>query len=137
MGGAGLIITASFTSRPFTQYSNDSTTLCSAGLVGNTKSCTVANARRFIFFSALQNSCLSCLCTGDLWDSWPVDRSRMNREVHVRVCEGLRGKFPWSTRLSCYRYVHKSFCRKGSGQQFCLLLDYYQVKSVYAIGQTN
>jgi hypothetical protein len=22
----------------------------------------------------------------------------MNREVHVRVCEGLRGKFPWSTR---------------------------------------
>ena len=24
----------------------------------------------------------------------------MNREVHVRVCEGLRGKFPRSTRLS-------------------------------------
>jgi hypothetical protein len=22
----------------------------------------------------------------------------MNREVHVRVCEGLRGKFPRSTR---------------------------------------
>jgi hypothetical protein len=23
----------------------------------------------------------------------------MNREVHVRVCERLRGRFPWSTRL--------------------------------------
>jgi len=22
----------------------------------------------------------------------------MNREIHVRICEGLRGKFPWSTR---------------------------------------
>ena len=69
---------------------------------GNTKSCTVANARRLTFFSALQNRCLICLCTGDLWDSWPVDRSRMNREIHVRICEGLRGKFPWSTRLPTF-----------------------------------
>jgi hypothetical protein len=26
----------------------------------------------------------------------------MNREVHVRVCERLRGKFPRSTRLLCF-----------------------------------
>ncbi len=25
-------------------------------------------------------------------------RSRMNREVHIRNCESLRGKFPWATR---------------------------------------
>jgi len=55
----------------------------------------------FLFLSsASQNRCLICLCTGDLWDSWLVDRSRMNREIHVRICERLRGKFPWSTRLS-------------------------------------
>ena len=28
------------------------------------------------------------------------DRSRMNREIHVRICEGLRGKFPRPTRLA-------------------------------------
>jgi len=27
-----------------------------------------------------------------------ADRSRMNREVHVRICEGLGVKFPWATR---------------------------------------
>jgi putative transposase len=25
--------------------------------------------------------------------------SRMNREIHVRICEGLGVKLPWSTRL--------------------------------------
>ncbi len=29
-----------------------------------------------------------------------ADRSRMNREVHVRICEGLGVKFPRATRLS-------------------------------------
>ena len=28
-----------------------------------------------------------------------ADKSRMNREVHVRFCEGLGVKFPWATRL--------------------------------------
>jgi len=27
------------------------------------------------------------------------DRSRMNREVHVRICEGVRVRFPCATRL--------------------------------------
>ena len=27
----------------------------------------------------------------------------MNREVHVRVCEGLRGKFPRPTRLEGFK----------------------------------
>ena len=30
-------------------------------------------------------------------------RSRMSREIHVRVCEGLRGKFPWPTRRNASR----------------------------------
>lgn len=29
---------------------------------------------------------------------WRDDRSRMNREIHVRLREGLRVKFPWATR---------------------------------------
>ena len=28
-----------------------------------------------------------------------VDRSHMNREVHVWICEGLGVRFPWATRL--------------------------------------
>jgi len=28
------------------------------------------------------------------------DRSRMKGDFHVRVCESLRGKFPWATLLS-------------------------------------
>jgi hypothetical protein len=24
----------------------------------------------------------------------------MNREIHVRICESLRGQFPWATRPS-------------------------------------
>jgi hypothetical protein len=28
-----------------------------------------------------------------------ADRSRMNREAHVRICEGLGVKFPQATRL--------------------------------------
>ncbi len=27
------------------------------------------------------------------------DGSRMSREIHVRILERLRGKFPWSTHL--------------------------------------
>jgi putative transposase len=35
-----------------------------------------------------------------LWCSYSLsDTSRMNREIHVRICEGLGVKFPWSTRL--------------------------------------
>jgi len=30
------------------------------------------------------------------------DRSRMSGDVHVRVCESLRGRFPWATRLVCH-----------------------------------
>jgi hypothetical protein len=37
----------------------------------------------------------------------------MNREVHVRVCERQRGKFPWSTRLCTnYRSAIVNFYRK-------------------------
>ncbi|MEM5405572.1 group II intron maturase-specific domain-containing protein [Paraburkholderia unamae] len=28
------------------------------------------------------------------------NRSRMNREIHVRFCEGLRVRFPWATHLN-------------------------------------
>ncbi|WP_230323482.1 hypothetical protein, partial [Salmonella enterica] len=41
----------------------------------------------------------SCLPTGLLlMPEWRDDRSRMNREIHVRLREGLRVKFPWATR---------------------------------------
>lgn len=29
------------------------------------------------------------------------NRSRMSGDVHVRFWEGLRGRFPWATRLVC------------------------------------
>jgi hypothetical protein len=46
---------------------------------------------------------LICLHTGNWHRSLrPDDKSRMNREVHVRICEGLRGKCPWSTRQQRY-----------------------------------
>ncbi len=32
-----------------------------------------------------------------------ADRSRMNREAHVRICEGLGVKFPRATRLLNFR----------------------------------
>jgi hypothetical protein len=32
----------------------------------------------------------------------------MNREVHVRICEGLRGKFPRSTRPWNYFSLEQS-----------------------------
>jgi hypothetical protein len=51
---------------------------------------------------ALPNGSPTCLRIGDWYDNRLVDRSRMNREVHVRVCERLRGKFPRSTRLSTW-----------------------------------
>jgi len=35
--------------------------------------------------------------------------SRMNREIHVRICEGLGVKFPWSTRLFCFRGKQKLY----------------------------
>ena len=35
----------------------------------------------------------------------------MNREVHVRVCEGLRGKFPRSTRLLILFHHNSGACR--------------------------
>ena len=37
------------------------------------------------------------------------DTSRMNREIHVRICEGLGVKFPWSTRLFCFRGQQKLY----------------------------
>jgi hypothetical protein len=30
----------------------------------------------------------------------------MNREIHVRICESLRGQFPWATRLLSDSYRH-------------------------------
>ena len=37
----------------------------------------------------------------------------MNREVHVRVCEGLRGKFPRSTRLAAIRIAKNRYVRNA------------------------
>ncbi|MBN1980966.1 MAG: hypothetical protein JW795_05505 [Chitinivibrionales bacterium] len=41
-----------------------------------------------------------CSYTGASLNAFKLDnKSRMNREVHVRFWERLRGKLPWSTRL--------------------------------------
>ncbi len=37
-----------------------------------------------------------------VWVEWLNDRSRMNGDIHVRVCESLRGRFPWATRPDVY-----------------------------------
>jgi len=36
---------------------------------------------------------------GNIYGLWLVNKSRINREVYVRFCERLKGKFLWSTRL--------------------------------------
>jgi hypothetical protein len=40
-------------------------------------------------------------------------RSRMNREVHVRFCEGLGVKFPRATRLGNLRLTDSSDILSG------------------------
>jgi len=40
----------------------------------------------------------ACSLTG-FWRNTVGNRSRMNREIHVRFCEGLRVRFPWATHL--------------------------------------
>ena len=42
------------------------------------------------------------------------DMSRMNREIHVRICEGLGVKFPWSTRLFCFRGKQKLYLYRAN-----------------------
>lgn len=39
----------------------------------------------------------------------------MSREVHVRFCESLRGRFPWATRLVI-------LCRRGKSEQAMIVL---------------
>ena len=89
----------SFTSRRFTPFSINSTAHCNDGPCGSTEGYAVADAERFTGLGALPNGSPTCLRTGDGYDNRLVDKSRMNREVHVRFCEGLRGKLPRSTRL--------------------------------------
>ena len=89
----------SFTSRRFTPFSINSTAHCNDGPCGSTKSYAVADAKLFTGLGASPNRSLTCLRIGDWCDNRLVDRSRMNREVHVRLRERLRGKFPRSTRL--------------------------------------
>ena len=109
---AGLIITGNFTGRRFTQFSINSMAHYNDGPCGSTKSYAVADAELFIGLGALPNRCPTCLRTGDWCDNRLVDRSRMNREIHVRFCERLRGKLPRSTRLSgslIFSFLAKTF----------------------------
>ena len=48
-----------------------------------------------------------------------VNRSRMSGDVHVRFCEGLRGRFPRATRLMIFCKSRKAAERvKGSITRF-------------------
>ncbi|BBF77788.1 mobile element protein [Acinetobacter ursingii] len=63
------------------------------------------------------------LCIGK-WDVYHrLDNgSRMNREVHVRFCEGLRVKFPWST--------HPYIRTKQGWLYLCVMLDLFSRRIV-------
>lgn len=52
---------------------------------------------------------LTCVPIGD-WRHRLGDRSRMNREVHVRFWEGLLVRFRWATQISrLYIYIVSIF----------------------------
>jgi hypothetical protein len=43
-----------------------------------------------------------------IWVEWLNDRSRMNGDIHVRVCESHKGKFLWATRPEFMRHAAHS-----------------------------
>ena len=92
---AGSIIMGSFTSRHFTQFLINLTAHYNDGPCGSTKSYAVADAEPFTGLGALRNRCLTCLRTGEWYDNRLVDKSRMNREVHVRFWEGPVVNWTW------------------------------------------
>jgi hypothetical protein len=53
----------------------------------------------YCHLSSEERYVISYLVLADLSLRGLDNRSRMNREIHVRICEGLRGKFPRPTRL--------------------------------------
>ena len=70
------------------------------GSCGNTRNCEAIGAGRLTGWVALLAVYPDCLHLGDLASGRRLDsRSRMTGDCHVRFCEGLKGKFLWSTRL--------------------------------------
>ena len=89
---------AATTSRHFTELSTILTEFCRGGQVENTNACEDVREKRSSGLGGLENANHGCLHTGVLPMRGLDDRSRMNREVHVRVCESAGGKFPCATR---------------------------------------
>ena len=75
-------------------------TISHYGHVGNTRASRVMVAMRGDILAVCVSACLDYLCIGNLaWGLRLNNGSRMSREVHVRFCEGLAGKFRRSTLL--------------------------------------
>ena len=72
---------------------------CQGGQSGNTSAQEDLREGQYIGLNRLLFDSLIYLFIGALLMRGLDDRSRMNREVHVRICERLRGKFPRPTRL--------------------------------------
>jgi len=55
-----------------------------------------------------------------VWVEWLNDRSRMNGDIHVRVCESLWGKFPLATRPKAFNGLPKApFFVYSASLHFC------------------
>jgi hypothetical protein len=85
---------------PFIPYLTSSIARQRNGQCGDTRGCGVARGGQLTGSGASKANSLRGFLTGNwLRTLWPVDRSRMNREVHVRNCEGVGVKLPRATRL--------------------------------------
>ena len=72
----------------------------STGYDANSNDCIVTGDGRFTGWAVLLSGNRTCSCCGKLAFVPRLDnRSRMNREIHVRFSEGLGVRFPWATRL--------------------------------------
>src|SRR5664279_1293703 len=72
-------------------------TISHYGHVGNTRASRVMVAMRGDILAVCVSACLDYLCIGNLaWGLRLNNGSRMSREVHVRFCEGLAGKFRYA-----------------------------------------
>src|SRR4051794_34333198 len=90
----------STTNQHFMRPSRDLLGFWSSGPCGNTRSCKAISAEPPIGSGGLPNGSRASLCTGRWGYGLRLDdRSRMSREVHVRLWEGVGVRLLRATRL--------------------------------------
>ena len=72
-----------------------STQNSSSGLDVNISLYSAENGVQASGYGSCMHSCQPCLLTGGFGVGWLNNKSRMNREVHVRFCEQLKGELPF------------------------------------------